>query len=253
MKSLLLAIVIVSFASFPKTYPPNSPRPSQSSGAKSAQVNKSAQKDKQNSQPSPQSAATESGNQAPSRNHEEGSEYAAQNIEIQRHIFWITAGLASVAFITALVIGWQSWETRRAVTVQIIGTQPWLTVENWSVLFEDSEMHVGAEIFNRGRIPIILSGLSITMHGQTVDVKTSTLLVPDEPYIFWIPISLTVEEVKELETKKGITCFLVVGSLKYADNFLTNRHQDFSGYLSYGRNHPTSFLLFSPFEISKAT
>jgi hypothetical protein len=113
-------------------------------------------------------------------------------------------------------------------------------------------MHVGAEIFNCGRIPIILSGLSITMHDQTVDVKTCTLLVPDEPYVFWIPISLGVEKVKELETKKGVTCFRVVGSLKYTDNFFKNREQPFAGYLSYGPKYPTSFLLFSPFEISKA-
>jgi len=158
---------------------------------------------------------------------------------------WI---LVIVGVVTAFVVGWQAYETRRAVSAQIVATNPFLVIKDWFTLVSSTanELHIQIDIVNTGKIPLILHGLTPTMLTQTIEIRDDTFIVPDQPYRAGVDIDLTADITEKLRGG-GIMGFPLRGTINYSSDFASNLRQPFSGTLMIGPKFRTTFFaLYNP-------
>jgi hypothetical protein len=89
-----------------------------------------------------------------------------ENVNIQRRLSFYTGVLAVVGLFTFLVIGWQSWETRKAADAAKLNAQALINTERpWFVVTVEHSMgHPGfynLKITNKGRTPGILEEIFV--------------------------------------------------------------------------------------------
>jgi hypothetical protein len=143
--------------------------------------------------------------------------------------------LVIVGILTAFVVGWQAYETRRAVSAQIIGTRPFLAIKDWFPIInnETDTMDIQIDVINIGKIPVILHGITLRMSSQVVQVRDKAFVVPEQPQRIQVSITLKAETAKKLRDG-GIIGFPLYGTIDYSSDFSRNVEQPFSGTLMIG-------------------
>jgi hypothetical protein len=120
-----------------------------------------------------------------------------------------------VGIITFVVIGWQSWETRKsaAATLKSVKLQEgqlrqWVnTPDKWELKCQDDlrrivEVSITISLGIENPTPMLLTLTKITtvMMGQTKEFPVGVTLPPEEVYVLEIPVTIAGEDFAQFKT-----------------------------------------------------
>jgi hypothetical protein len=147
--------------------------------------------------------------------------------------------LIIITAITAVFIGWQAWETRRASTamqrslkLQEIAAQQWLFIEGWRIQALDpatgipDRFEIAAEITNPTSARVTVEAISASVDGfPAVELNTQNVLGPSEFCSFSLPLTLSAEQ-KEWYQQYRLSLG-IKGTVAYKDALQETRFQPF--------------------------
>jgi hypothetical protein len=148
--------------------------------------------------------------------------------------------LIIITAITAGIIAWQAWETRRASTamrrslkLQEVAAQQWLLIEGWRIEARHPAtgipdgFEIAAEVTNPTGAPLTIVSVSASVDGfPPIELRIENVLGPGEPCKFAVPVSLSSDQkdwYKEYKLSLGIR-----GSVTYKDALGESKAQPFA-------------------------
>lgn len=147
-----------------------------------------------------------------------------------RTVNWSNWALVLVAAITGFAVGWQARETaksaeatQRSVELQEVLNQQWLEFENWKIMDGGTEAEIGTvilisfDIVNPTKMPLTISGYSVSVKGQDTSVQFARTIAPAKSYSVKLDRLLEGKESEDYNAGKLIlplTC-----SVPYIDAF----------------------------------
>jgi hypothetical protein len=171
-----------------------------------------------------------------------------------------TGLLVVAAFVTAGVIFWQSWETRKSaeatgksasameksVTLQEVALRQWLAIENWQAMpyintSRATMLYVQFEVINPTKFPLTLISISTKIGGDGTDSADKNLLPPDHRYMAAAYVGVTEEQMQK---RQETTLVLPIAiSITYVDILGEKREHPKNGMLAFTKTS-TSFFTF---------
>lgn len=151
----LIVLAVVLFAQQP-TKPPEGKGVPEGTDPEISQQSNSSQKDDNSSKGVAQ---------AQSADRDTDTSSADENIQIQRRLVLFTGLLVVAGFITAAVIFWQSWETRKSAEAAKIAADAALL--NAQAVINSERAWIDGEIIHREQVGIHCYALNISNHGKT--------------------------------------------------------------------------------------
>jgi hypothetical protein len=172
---------------------------------------------------------------------------------------WYTAfkrpewALVIVGIATFLVIGWQAWETRRAVEVsqksalatersvklQEAISRQWVNIENWSANAPnyftgktEAKLQVFFDVINPTKMPLTLDRIVVQINGTPFTIFHRNALAPDKKYTAFFEIALNPTESKHYGN--GRLPVIFDGMVSFTDAFGNLRGQPFTKFCTCG-------------------
>jgi len=169
--------------------------------------------------------------------------------------------LVIVGVVTAVVIGYQAYETRRAtkamqrsteatvksVRLQETALRQWVDIEKWRAmpyLREDGvlTLHIEFDVVNPTNLPLTLNAVSTIIDGQQGSISQKNLLPPKNRHAVAMPIKITQEQL--LKWKQDKIGFPVSGQVIYEDILEQVRPQPFGGMIACSEKNGVVFMRF---------
>jgi hypothetical protein len=183
----------------------------------------------------------------------------------QEALVLFTGLLVVVGFVTAVFIGWQSWETRKAakaahisadateksVRLQETASRQWVNLD---------ELRAGAQppfvsgmtqvtlvftfnVTNPTKMPLTVEWLIVRVNGESLTKALHHFLPPDDVYPVKIPVTIRNKQVEEYGAYKLVLSF--IATVGYTDAFERPQRQPFGVMCMCG---PPAMCNISPYE-----
>lgn len=170
---------------------------------------------------------------AQTANSDKDAAVADENIRIQGKLVLFTGLLVVVGFITAGVICWQSWESRKAaeaakkgVALQKVAMQQWIDIDGLETIpvhlqptATQFDLPISFQLGNPTKFPLVLHSLLLwidRVHALTV-LFGGIQLSPDDSYT--MNTSTRLEGVKLARYRAGNHSFEMGGVISFVDAF----------------------------------
>jgi hypothetical protein len=170
---------------------------------------------------------------------------------------WSNWALVIVGVLTIGVIGWQSWETRRAaqasqrsVELQEVLQQQWLQIFGWRIEGRDSlrgdtaSLKIVMNIGNPTNVPLRIENVRAKLGDLSYAFTVRNTYGPDEePFRAEFPVKLNQEQISNYRQYRLV--LTVTGAVTYVDAFERTKIQAFGQQCICG---PDGFETFSPLQ-----
>jgi hypothetical protein len=166
------------------------------------------------------------------------------------------------------LIGWQSWETRRAaeatkisaqatedsVRLQEVQLTQWVTFQEWKLprglitQLELEEMQVSFEVLNPTNYPLTLVAVTLRIGTATQTSLAGHMLAPHVPYTIEFSLPFTVDDGRMYQTSNFI--FSLRGTVEFNDIRAQRQKLPFGGLVHCNIARGVSFVQHSAYVIS---